>query len=92
MCRQAGGRKYVILQKIYASIPVRIDDETLTEGTYGPVLYEGLGWLALRWNCGRGSFLEVLKAIVGFDTSRHHTLQKRPLKAGLRSTFSTSRC
>ena len=47
--------------------------------------------MAGRWSCGRGSFLEVLKAIAGFDTSRRHTLQKRPLDANLRSTYSTSR-
>ena len=46
MCRQAVGSKYVILQEPYASIPVRIDGETLKEGAYGPVLYEGHGWLA----------------------------------------------
>ena len=46
MCRQAGGSKYVILQKTYASIPVRIDDETLAERIYGPILYQRLEWLA----------------------------------------------
>lgn len=91
MCRQAVGSKYVILQKIDASIPVRVDCKTLTEGAYGPILYEGLESLADEAG-GRGSFSEVLKAIAGFDTSRHHTLQKRPLKAGLRSAYSTSRC
>lgn len=80
MCRQAGGSKYVILQKIYASIPVKVDDETPRERTYGSILYERLGWLALRWSCGHGSFLEVLRAIAGFDTSRQSYITETAAK------------
>ena len=52
------------------SIPVRSDDETPINVLYRFILYGGFGWVALIQSCGRGSFLEVLRAIPGFNTSR----------------------
>ena len=74
MCRQARGSEYVMSQEAYESITVRPDDCTPIDVLYKSILNGGLEWVALIRSYGRGSFLEVLRAIPGFNTSRQYCL------------------
>ena len=79
MWRQARGSKYVILQETYASITVRLDDRTPIDMIYRSNLYEGLGWLALRfWRFSERCQVSIRAANL--------TLQRRPLRAALDQT------
>ena len=61
-------------QEAYESIIARPDDWTPIDVLYKSILNRVLGWVALIRSYGRGSFLEVLRAIPGFNTSRQSYL------------------